>query len=144
LEATIAKELPFFLKWLLRWKEPAYVLDKNPRYGVKSYHAPTLEKAAIMASSVHGLTEALDILRQQYCETGDTKSKPDKIQTSATGMLLKLHAIDGLRSVLKYYSENTIGRALQAAIRQGYKPLSSKDTKRGTLYTLRLNGEYEQ
>jgi hypothetical protein len=144
LEATIAKELPFFLKWLLGWKEPAYVLDKNPRYGVKSYHAPTLEKAAIMASSVHGLTEALDILRQRYCETGDPKNRPDKIQESATGMLLKLHAIDGLRSILKYYSENTIGRALQAAIRQGYKPLSSKDTKRGTLYTLRLNGEYEQ
>jgi hypothetical protein len=144
LEATIARELPFFLKWLLEWTEPAYVLDKNPRYGVKSYHAPALEKAAIMALSVHGLTEALDILRQQYCEIGDTKSKPDKIETSATGMLLHLHNVEGLRSVLKYYTDNTIGRALQAAIRQGYKPLSSKDTKRGTLYTLRLNGENEQ
>jgi hypothetical protein len=144
LESMIAKELPFFLRWLLKWKEPAYVLDKNPRYGVKSYHAPALEKAAIMASSAHGLTEALDILRQQYCETGDTKNKPDRIEASATGMLRHLHQVEGLRSVLKYYSDNTVGRALQTAIRQGYKPLSSKDTKRGTLYTLMLEDEVAQ
>jgi Family of unknown function (DUF5906) len=144
LEATIAKELPFFLAWLLKWHEPDYVKSKEPRYGVKSYHAPALEKAAIMASPAHGLTEALDILRKQYSKNGEIQKKPEEIKASATEMLLHLHNVEGLRSVLKYYSDNTIGRALQTVIRQGYKPLSSKDTKRGTLYTLRLNGEYEQ
>src|SRR5262249_51998764 len=111
------------------------------RYGVRSYHAPALEKAAIMASSTHGLTEALDILRQEYCKLGDTKNPPEKIEATATGILRELYSIEGLRSVLKYYSDNTIGRALQAEIRKGNKPLSSKDTKRGTLYTLMLNAE---
>jgi hypothetical protein len=97
-----------------------------------------------MASAAHGLTEALDILRRNYTECGDIKKQPSEIKASATEMLLHLHNVEGLRSVLKCYSDTTIGRALQTVIRQGYKPLSSKDTKRGTLYTLRLNGEYEE
>jgi hypothetical protein len=141
LEATIAKELPHFLAWLLKWEVPSYVKSKEPRYGIKSYHDPELERASIMASPAHGLTEALDILRENFCVNGDVKKQPKEIQGSATEMLRHLNGIDGLRPVLKYYSENTFGRALQTAIRQGYTPLSSKDTKRGTLYTLKLRDE---
>jgi hypothetical protein len=139
LEATITKELPYFLAWLLKSEVPSCVKSKEPRYGIESYHNPELERASIMASSAHGLTEALDILRKNHCVIGVAAEKqPKEIQGSATEMLRHLNGIDGLQSALKYYTAETLGRALQAAIRQGYTPLSSKDTKRGTIYTLTL------
>ena len=102
LEATIAKELPHFLAWLLKWEIPSYVKSKEPRYGISSFHDAELgERASIMASSAHRLTEALDILRKHFTKCGDIKQRPKEIQVSATEMLAHLNEIPGLRSIVK-------------------------------------------
>jgi hypothetical protein len=41
-EQYIANILPLWLRWLLDWKPPAYVLSENPRFGINPYKHPVL------------------------------------------------------------------------------------------------------
>ncbi|HSX11771.1 MAG TPA: hypothetical protein VLF94_08660, partial [Chlamydiales bacterium] len=41
LAKILVRELPYFLRWLLDWKVPDHV-ERDPRYGYKAFHEPSL------------------------------------------------------------------------------------------------------
>lgn len=60
LEAVIAKELPFFARWLLDgFRAPDGVVEIGSRCGVKSYHEPSLVDMAKQQESAYELRELL-------------------------------------------------------------------------------------
>lgn len=65
MEAMLARELPGFAQWLLDYKiEPQCVGDV--RFGVKSYHEPSLVLAAEQSSYTSGFSQILEDWKQQF------------------------------------------------------------------------------
>src|SRR5947208_17097401 len=60
LEATIASELPAFLRWLVDWEMPDEIAGNN-RLGVKSYINEDLRFKALAAGSTGSLFEVIDL-----------------------------------------------------------------------------------
>ncbi len=59
-EARIERELPFFLRYILDWKPPSYVISDRQRYGVNSYaHQDIVDEAHASSSEVR-LAEILN------------------------------------------------------------------------------------
>ena len=73
LEATIAKELPYFGRFLEDWEVPDTV-GGSARFGVKEYIAPSIEAAAFHNSSRSGVAEIVDL----FCSSsrGDEVDNP--------------------------------------------------------------------
>jgi hypothetical protein len=67
-EAIVTRELPFFARWLLNWKPPAWTdadPDRRGRYGVRGYHHATLLDVA-MSSGPNSMV--LEMLKEQHEE----------------------------------------------------------------------------
>lgn len=54
----IARELPYFLRWLLNWTPPDYIL-RDVRYGYQSYHEPSLLDTAHQSGKAAPFKELL-------------------------------------------------------------------------------------
>ncbi len=59
-EEYIGKILPFWLRWLLDWKPPAYVLSDDPRFGIRPYKHPLLVGAVEEESPQTTLKQLID------------------------------------------------------------------------------------
>lgn len=113
-EDVVAKELPFFLKWLLDWKEPAYVLSANPRYHVQSFHHENMLEFAHDSSPAARLTELLDL----YFENLPDKAKAEDIWVSPAKLRKILSEEPSARDALKEFNRNRMAAALETL---GYK-----------------------
>ena len=60
-EQYVATILPFWLRWLLDWQPPAYVLSDNPRFGIVPYKHPLLVRAVDEESPQTILKQLIDI-----------------------------------------------------------------------------------
>lgn len=58
MEIILAREIPFFARFLLDYQIPAECLDDDPRFGVKSFHEPSLISSSQQMDSA--FTEILD------------------------------------------------------------------------------------
>lgn len=106
-EDRIARELPFFLRWLLEWKTPDYVKAERARFGLKSYHHPSLMKASKASSSETRLAEMLHEWRD--CHPGAPQ------WLTATGLRKVLSEDPSIRDGLREFSRDRMREALEGA-----------------------------
>ena len=59
-EEYVARILPLWLRWLLDWKPPAYVLSDDPRFGIVPYKHPLLVRAVDEESPQTTLKQLID------------------------------------------------------------------------------------
>lgn len=66
LDEILAKELPYYARWLLDWKIPSHLISKDRRFGVVPYHHPDLVRAAVHQGPSHALAEFLSSTMDMY------------------------------------------------------------------------------
>ena len=59
-EAIIAQELPFFLRWLLDWETPAEIVGEN-RFGIKAFIHEDIRGAAIHSGDAGDILEIIEL-----------------------------------------------------------------------------------
>jgi hypothetical protein len=105
-EKYVARILPFWLRSVLDWKPPAYVLSDNPRFGIKPYKHPLLVGAVEEESPQTTLKQLIDFW---FKETGRTAPA----WMSAKELGNKLFLNDGNRNILtKELGGPRLGRTL--------------------------------
>lgn len=109
-EDVVAKELPFFLRWLLDWKAPDYVLSDNPRYHVRYFHHEKMLHHAHDSSPAARLTELLDL----WFENLPAQKKAEPIWVTPTKLRKELSADASARDALKEFSRNRMASALES------------------------------
>jgi hypothetical protein len=68
--ATIARELPFFLRWLVDWTIPAH-LTGDARFTIKSYHHPSMLEMSKTSGRESTFREVLDMVFAEYFKGSD-------------------------------------------------------------------------
>jgi hypothetical protein len=118
-ERRLARELPFFARWLLDWQVPEHLIDRTrPRYGIRRYHHPSLFQLAMQAAPSHHFLEVLMDFLQAYQQVN-----PDKTVWTGTSNQLcrEMHiAFAGQREVLKKYDGGYVGSLLGQLVSRGY------------------------
>ena len=72
-DRILARELPWFARWLLDWKIPAELMGES-RFGVKHYADPTLVETSRHSSPNAGFSEILEDWRRQYFTMREPKA----------------------------------------------------------------------
>jgi hypothetical protein len=106
---VVVKELPYFLRWLVEWKAPAYVLSDNPRYMVKSFHHPKMLAHAHDSSPAARLAELLNLWLEQL----PVENKKGKIWVSPSKLRKNLSEDPSARDALREFSRNRMASALE-------------------------------
>ena len=65
IKAILARELPWFARWLLDWDVPAHLLGDS-RYGITAYHDPALLDTSRQTSYGSAFNELLHDWRETY------------------------------------------------------------------------------
>jgi hypothetical protein len=121
MEAMMARELPALAQWLLDYQpEPQCVGDV--RFGVKSYHEPSLIIAAEQSSYTSGFSQILEDWKQQYFGIAH-KGKGLEFWEGTPFQLLK--EIGGMdpqaEHAMRNYDVNAIGRNLASLQQKGHR-----------------------
>lgn len=112
-EKVVAKELPYFAAWLRDYKPPAYVLDDNPRYFVKSYHHPEMLKESNDASPHARLAELI----ADWKESSGVKADKEKKRIWATPTKLRRllsETNNTARDALREFNRERLAAALES------------------------------
>jgi len=113
-EAYVAGILPLWLRWLLDWTPPAYVMSGDPRFGVIPYKHPMLVVAVEEESPQTTLKHLIDTWFQ-----AEGKTEPEWL--SARELREKLSWHDGNRDVLtKELGGPRLGRTLTSLSNTDY------------------------
>jgi len=113
-EAYVAGILPLWLRWLLDWTPPAYVMSGDPRFGVIPYKHPVLVGAVEEESPQTTLKHLIDTWFQ-----AEGKTEPEWL--SARELREKLSWHDGNRDVLtKELGGPRLGRTLTSLSNTDY------------------------
>lgn len=109
LDHTIKTELPHFLAWLCKWEIPTEVRSKDERFGIKSYHHPTLLAGARVQTRGNMMSELIDL----WVETKREKEETHWHGT-ATDLFLDMSVNERLTSVIRSYipSADALGRRM--------------------------------
>ncbi len=113
--ATIKRELPYFLRWLLDWEPPATVLPDN-RYGYASYHEPRLLEQATQGGSSAPFKELLIEGLLDYFEMHPTETE---WRGSVSKLHRMLHANPMNDSILRTLKMEHANRYLESIQREG-------------------------
>jgi len=110
LDAILNQELPHFAAWLVSWTPPDQTKGSE-RYGIKSYHHPTLLQESRSSSGSHEFSEFLDLYLKQY-----SKDHPEATEWAgtATELLLAFQNDASLRDSVKMFvsGARALGRML--------------------------------
>ena len=119
-EERIGRELPFFARWLLDWKAPEYV-KAGARFGVVSYHHPSLEEEANAASPAARLFEIITLFNQSV------KGETDWFTT--TGLRKRLREA-GFFEVGQEFSRDRMREGLEELVKVGKMTARTHDHNR--------------
>jgi len=72
-EAVIAQELPFFLRWLVDWEMPAHIVGEN-RFGIKAFIHEDIRAAAIHSGEAGDVLEIIELWIHRANPTGETRA----------------------------------------------------------------------
>lgn len=67
----LAKEMPQYLRWLLEWRVPAWLLAGDERFWVRPFHHPHLSEAAASNGVVSNVLEMLREIYDLFCEASE-------------------------------------------------------------------------
>lgn len=117
-EAVVASELPFFLRWLLDWKEPAELISTDPRYHVKAYHHPKMLDHAHDSSPEARLGEILQEWRTNAIFNKDIVDTDGCIWMTTTKIRKELAQDPSARDALREFSRQRMAVALERMDKQ--------------------------
>jgi hypothetical protein len=142
-EATIAKELPFFLKWLLDWKAPDYVVDSS-RFGVKTYIDSFIEAAAYDNSSRSAIAEMVEFFAKKVRE----HMPAPKWRGTLTEFTVVLHDANGGRSVGNSNNLEFVRRGMTvleevSKHNKTIRPVRSRGDGGGKVWEIDLSQEFD-
>jgi hypothetical protein len=117
-EALIRAELPYFARWLLDYEIPKELIG-NKRFGIKSYHHPSLLEESRMMSRANTFHEIVLIFRTEY-----KRAHSEKTAWTGTSIqfLQELTNTGSIKELVRPYanSADTIGRRLASLVPLGY------------------------
>jgi hypothetical protein len=118
IRALIAAELPFFLRWLVDWEIPA-TIQRNPRYGIESYHHPLLLDRARQSGRESQFREVLDITLGDYFSGGR-----ESWSGTSTRLQLLIYGNPQMQEVLRSLKVEQVSRYLEQLHREKYMDMS--------------------
>jgi len=113
LEVTVAKELPYFADWLLKWTPPPEVLSDD-RMGVKSYFDPRILELSHQQTFASNLNELLKV----WMRTDAYWSDKSDWDGSPTDLLSCLQTCDLTAGIARDWNQSKIVRALTSLAKQ--------------------------
>lgn len=118
----IARELPFFARYLLEYEIPENCLG-NSRFGVRSYLDTQLEETARHSSATYSFAEILDLWREEYF----THKKDEDEWTGHVPRLFgEMQESEFIKPLVRDMNPITLGRRLSAMLTHGYEWLQTK------------------
>jgi hypothetical protein len=123
LEDNIAKELPYFCKWLLGFEVPQRWTGKA-RYGIVSYHHSQLYRHSLQGSSSFTFYELLESFVRSW---GRASPERTHWEGNATQLLLGMMADDGLRQLASKYQANQVAIMVGKLKSLGYNICKTRD-----------------
>jgi hypothetical protein len=140
LEATITRELPYLLRWLLDWTPPAEVMGDH-RFGVRSYIHEGLREQALYSGE---FGDILDIIRTWIKYAHPIEIHGNTWKGSASDFMAELNKIDEIRPLISKLSPKSLGKKFSDAtqVSDSYIRLSNKTKHKGSgnLYEIDLSG----
>lgn len=136
-EEKIIAELPAFLSYLRDWTIPEKLKDpRNNRFGLRSYHHPSLLSAAKASAPSANFAEIVDQWRTSYFTY--EASAPEWTGTSLQ-FQQRLNECDSLTQIVRQYvrGQSFIGRCFKQMLAHGTPWLSFRSTNKGNLYTIK-------
>lgn len=115
IEATLRRELPCFLRWLLDWQPPAEVLAPG-RMGVRSYYDPMLLAAANQQSHSYNFKELLMLFAQLSTTFNETVPA---WEGNPTKLMAEMSIVEPLVPLLRDWTVPKIAKALTSLARVG-------------------------
>lgn len=144
LEATIDRELPFFARWLLDWKQPEHTFG-SARYGVGHYVHPFIMNAARDNGSRAPALEAIELFAKVHRDaTGNTKWKGTA--TELRSLFCDYADLSGLAFSRDHYALSRGLASAEEAYRTGApnaRPITSESRGKGKRYTIDLSEIYD-
>jgi hypothetical protein len=107
-EAIIAQELPFFLRWLLDWETPAEIVGEN-RFGIKAFIHEDIRAAAIHSGDAGDILEIIELWIRGSCPI---ERYGPYWHGTATEWVAKISLNEYLRPLIQKFSSRTVGRRL--------------------------------
>lgn len=119
LQALIAKELPFFARWLVDTYEPPVEVLKNDRMGVVSFFDPILLELSKQQGSAYNLAELLGVFfdSTSFFTPVDGTPTPEYWEGSPTKLMAEMSALDHLSNLLKEWNVSKMAKSLTALSR---------------------------
>ena len=103
----IARELPWFLRWLLQ-NGPDKAIKPSPRFGFEPYHHPTLVQASLDQNPSFRFIETLDVFRAEYKRHHNDKTQ---FEGTVTELLREINKVEGLKEINREHA-GVVGRWL--------------------------------
>lgn len=126
--ARVQSELPAFLAWLVAWEIPAWI-ERDSRFGIKSWQDPIMLAAAQESSESNSLVDALALWTESMT---DEKSE---WKGSASALLCALKdSASNVRSLIGNLNAITFGRILKTALNTNPVPWVERKTRRNQAY----------
>lgn len=147
--ATIERELPAFIRWVLDHDAPSWI-KRDARFGIKAWQDPELLREARANTTSATVIEAIDMWRALYRQNGSSfaPEPAEREETEWVGTVSELYtqisAHDRLRPLLGGMRPNTLGKHINQAIANGCTWLTrsrGKDSKADRLVTVKLKDE---
>lgn len=148
-EQTIADELPYFLKWLVDYAPPEYVVCSS-RFGVKTYVDQFIEAAAYDNSSRSEIAELVEFFARKYREGAEAcgAETPSKWVGTLTDFQVTLHELNGGRMVGSSNNLGFVRRGMTVLEEVGrnnqrVRPVRSYGEGGGKLWEIDLSPSYD-
>jgi hypothetical protein len=132
-DRIVERELPAFAAFIRDWKIPEGI-EGDWRFGIKAWQHPELLQSAKQSSNTAGLVELLDLWRELWFRQSDV----DQWMGTATDLMKDMMATESLGSIVRQTvpSRSVLGRDLRKLINEGHEWISTKATKKGSIYTI--------
>lgn len=142
-EAVIRKELPFFLKWLIDWQAPEYVIGSS-RFGVATYVDSFVEAAAYDNSSRSAIAEMIEFFSKRVREHTERATW----RGTLTEFQVTLHECNGGRSVGNSVNLEFIRRGMTVieevcTHNKHIRPVRSFGRGGGKIWEINLSTDYD-
>lgn len=145
-EATVAKELPHFLRWLLDYSPPPHTVA-NSRFGVVSYIDPLIEGAAYDNSSRSAIAEMVEFFARRVREHLD-EGAPPVWRGTLTEFQVLLHELNAGRPVGQSNNLEFVRRGMTVLEEVGrahsnIRPVRSYGAGGGKIWEINLEEQYD-
>jgi hypothetical protein len=149
-ESTIADELPFFLKWLVDYTPPDYVVSSN-RFGVQTYIDPFIEAAAYDNSSRSEIAELVEFFARKFREGSEACGLPETPKVwvgTLTDFQVVLHELNGGRAVGSSNNLGFVRRGMTVLEEVGrnnpkIRPVKSYGDGGGKLWEINVSSDFD-